>query len=50
MESSSGFSELRQLYEGRLQDLGIEKEIEEVLEYFPLAQEQCDGNNVNIVF
>ena len=50
------FSVLRQIYESRLHDLGITKEInkvcfkERVLNYFPNAQEQNDGKNVILVF
>lgn len=50
------FSELQQLNEKRLQDLGVKKKTnkvhfkEQILEYFPLAQVQCDGKNVVLVF
>ena len=50
------FSVLRQMFESRLHDLGITKEInkvrfkERVLNYFPNAQEQNDGKNVILVF
>ena len=50
------FSVLRQMYENRLHDLGISKEVnkqrfkEQVLTYFPNAQEQNDGENVILVF
>lgn len=50
------FSQLRQFYERRHQNLGIEKEINkvrfktQVLEYFPRAQEQCDGENAILLF
>ena len=50
------FSSLRELYENRLLKLGITKEInkvrfkEQVLKYFPYAQEQRDGKNVVLVF
>ena len=50
------FSTLRQIYESRLHDLGITKEINKVhfkkrvLNYFPNAQEQNDGKNVVLVF
>lgn len=49
-------SSLRELYENRLLDLGIRKEInkvrfkEQVLKHFPHAQEQSDGKNVILVF
>ena len=47
---------LLELYENRLLELGISKEInrvcfkEELLKYFPHAQEQSDGKNVILVF
>ncbi len=47
---------LRQMYENRLCNLGLSKEInkvrfkQQVLAYFPLAQEQNDGKNVILVF
>ena len=50
------FSALHQLYEERLQCLGVEKEInrtrfkEQVLAYFPRAQEQSDGKHKILVF
>ncbi len=50
------FSSLRQMYESRLGDLGISKEVnkvrfkERVLLHFPNAQEQNDGKNVILVF
>ena len=49
-------SELHTLYVNRLEDLGIEKEINksrlklQLLEHFPEAQEQYDGRNIVIVF
>ena len=51
------FSVLRQIYENRLHDLGIDiKEVnkgrfkQQVLEYFPNAQEQNDGKNTILIF
>lgn len=50
------FSELHELYENRLKILGVEREInrirlkEEVLGYFPQAQEESDGKNKVLVF
>ena len=50
------FSVLCQIYENRLHDLGITKEInkvrfkEKVLNYFPNAQEQNNGKNIILVF
>uniref|UniRef100_UPI00358E26DF uncharacterized protein isoform X2 n=1 Tax=Myxine glutinosa TaxID=7769 RepID=UPI00358E26DF len=49
-------SALRHMYEKRLQDLGIDREMnkvhfkEKILRYFPEAQEQNDGKNIVIVF
>ena len=49
-------SSLREMYEHRLLDLGICKEInkarfkDQVLKHFPHAQEQSDGKNVILVF
>ena len=48
--------DLRKLYEKRLQDLGIRKEInksrfkEKILQYFPQAQEQSDGKHIVLIF
>lgn len=50
------FSDLYQLYEKRLRNLGVEKETnrthfkEKVAAYFPQAQEQSDGKNKFLVF
>lgn len=50
------FSVLHQMYESRLQDLGVEKETnrsrlkEKILAYFTQAQEQSDGKNKILVF
>eukprot|EP00745_Piridium_sociabile_P034544 TRINITY_DN59427_c0_g1_i1.p2 TRINITY_DN59427_c0_g1~~TRINITY_DN59427_c0_g1_i1.p2 ORF type:complete len:251 (+),score=43.78 TRINITY_DN59427_c0_g1_i1:43-753(+) len=50
------FSELRHMYEQRLEMLGFEKEInkvrfkQQVLQYFPKAQEQSDGRHTILVF
>ena len=50
------FASLRQLYQARLADLGIRKEInkvrfkEQVLAHFPHAQAQSDGKNLILVF
>ena len=50
------FSSLRQMYENRLGNLGISKEVnkvrfkERVLEYFSNSQEHNDGKNVLLVF
>ena len=50
------FSELCQIYESHLHDLGIRKEInkvrfkDRVLDYFPKAQHENDGKNVILVF
>lgn len=48
--------DLRKLYEKRLQDLGLQKEInksrfkEKILQYFPQAQEQSDGKHSVLIF
>ena len=50
------FSELRHLFENHLLDFGINKEMskvlfkEKILEHFPEAQAQSDGNNTILVF
>ena len=50
------FSALYQLYEKRINYLGVEKEVnrsrfkESILSYFPQAQEQSDGKNKILVF
>ena len=50
------FSALHQLYEERVQQLGVVREInrarfkEKILAYFPHAQEQSDGKNKILVF
>lgn len=50
------FSALRQMYTNRLDDLGVNKEInkvrfkKQVLRYYPTAKEQSDGKNVCLVF
>lgn len=50
------FSALCQLYESRLLDRGMGKEInkvrfkEQILKYFPHAQEQSDGKNAILFF
>ena len=50
------FSELRHLFENCLLDFGINKEMnkvlfkEKILEHFPEAQAQSDGNNTILVF
>ena len=50
------FSVLHQLYEERLQHLGVEKQTnrgllkEKVLAHFPQTQEQSDGKNKIVVF
>ena len=50
------FSSLYQLYEKRINCLGVEKEFnrsrfkESILSYFPQAQEQSDGKNKILVF
>uniref|UniRef100_UPI00358F8763 uncharacterized protein isoform X1 n=1 Tax=Myxine glutinosa TaxID=7769 RepID=UPI00358F8763 len=49
-------SELRHMYEARLAALGIQKEVnkvrfkEQILHFFPKAQEQNDGKNVVLIF
>ena len=49
-------SSLHELYENRLLEIGISKEInrvrfkEQLLKYFPHAQEQSEGKNVILVF
>ena len=50
------FSELQSLYEKRLQDFGILKEIntvcfkKQILSHFPEAQAQSDGENIVLIF
>ena len=50
------FSELHHLFENRLLDFGINKEMnkvllkEKILEHFPEAQAQIDGNNTILIF
>ena len=50
------FSELRFLYESRLKDFGISKEVnkvrfkEQILSHYPEAQAQSDGKNIILVF
>ncbi len=47
---------LRKLYEKRLEELGIRKEVnkswfkEKILQYFPQAQEQSDGKRIILIF